>query len=214
MAEAWDVFNILNFFIDQRLRGIYEKYIEELIRWNQKINLTAINTPTDILIKHFFCSLSYLKAFTPGPDLRVLDIGTGAGFPGMPIKLYCPEIYLTLLEPSQKKLSFLKHIGRLFQLKNIRYLSLPVEHLNEDGSFDLALTRAFGPLSRLAKKAGTVLRPGGLLLVRKEHNYLSDLNAASSMLDQYDLKLDRIVLITSEIYSIRYYILAFRKCST
>lgn len=214
MTYNWQVFDTLGISVGQALRRSFEIYIEELERWNQKINLTAIRNPEEILIKHILCSLSYLKAFTPRPGLQAIDIGSGAGLPGIPLKLYCPEISMTLLEPSRKKLGFLKHIGRLLHLKDISYLELPIELLVREGGFDVAFARGFGPLSRLARKAGGILRTGGLLLVRKEKNYLPDIMAAAPTLTRKGIKLDRVVNINLPGSGMEYYILAFKNCFT
>lgn len=214
MTETWRLFHALGLSVDQGLRRSLEKYIEELVRWNQKINLTAIKDREEILIKHILCSLSYLKAFTPKPGLQAIDIGSGAGLPGIPLKLYCPELSLTLLEPSQKKLGFLKHISRLLQLKDITCRALPVEHLDSEKAFDLAFARGFGPISRLVSKAWRVLKPGGFLLIRKEKDYISEINAAAPILIRKGLKLDRVIAITLDTPGMDYYILAFKRCST
>ena len=212
--ETWRLFDTLGLSVDQGLRERFEKYIDELLRWNQKINLTATKKPEEILSNHILCSLSYLMAFTPKPGLQAIDIGSGAGFPGIPLKIYSPDLSLTLLEPSQKKLAFLRHIGRLLQLKDVTYLAMPVEGMDREKTFDLAFARGFGPLSRLARKAGRALRMGGLLLVRKEKNYLGEIKAAAAILAWEGLKLDKVVAITQDRPRMEYYILAFKKCST
>lgn len=214
MYAAWQLFDTFGIPVGPEFRRDSEIYIKELVRWNQKINLTAIKDQEEILIKHILCSLSYLKAFIPKPGLRAIDIGSGAGIPGIPIKLYSAEISLTLLEPSQKKLAFLKHIGRLLQLKDIAYLGISVESLNLVDSFDLAFARGFGPLSRLVKKTGRILRTGGILLVRKEESYLSEIITAAPLLARKGLKLHRVIRINLESPGMRYFILAFKKCST
>jgi 16S rRNA (guanine527-N7)-methyltransferase len=214
MAEAWQLFNDMGISLDGGLVKSIGIYIEEMVWWNQKINLTALKDREEILIKHILSSLSYLKAFSPKPGLRAVDIGSGAGLPGIPIKLYCPEISLTLLEPSQKKLAFLKHIGRILKLRDITYLGIPVEIFNGKKEFDLAFARGFGPLSRLARKIGEILAPGGLLLVRKEEKYLPEVMSAAAILARKGMKLDRVVHIDLDSPGMKYYILAYRLCFT
>ncbi len=85
-------------------------YWRELKRWNSRMNLTSIRTDREIIIKHFLDSLSVLQCFDIKPGDSVIDIGTGAGFPGLPIKIYIPDIKLVLVEPSSKKVSFLRFL--------------------------------------------------------------------------------------------------------
>ena len=85
-------------------------YWRELKRWNARMNLTSIRTDREIIIKHFLDSLSVLQCFDIKPGDSVIDIGTGAGFPGLPIKIYIPDIQLVLVEPSSKKVSFLRFL--------------------------------------------------------------------------------------------------------
>ena len=85
-------------------------YWRELKRWNSRMNLTSIRTDREIIIKHFLDSLSVLQYFDIKPGDSVIDIGTGAGFPGLPIKIYIPDIKLVLVEPSSKKVSFLRFL--------------------------------------------------------------------------------------------------------
>src|SRR4030066_2478639 len=86
-------------------------YIAELKKWNRAYNLTALKKDEDIVIKHFLDSLLYIKAFPEG-ELKLIDAGTGAGFPGIPIRIVRPEINITLIESSRKKTAFLRHIAR------------------------------------------------------------------------------------------------------
>ena len=98
-------------------------YWRELKRWNSRMNLTSIRTDREIIIKHFLDSLSVLQYFDIKPGDSVIDIGTGAGFPGLPIKIYIPDIKLVLVEPSLKKVSFLRFlISQLGPELSIKYL--------------------------------------------------------------------------------------------
>src|SRR6266849_4766826 len=99
-------------FLEQFLR-----FREELLDWNTRINLTAITDPGEVLIKHFLDSLSLLLVFDR-PDARLLDIGAGAGFPGLPLKIVRPQWKVMLLEATGKKVGFLQHIIETLQLQN------------------------------------------------------------------------------------------------
>nr|MBC8499789.1 16S rRNA (guanine(527)-N(7))-methyltransferase RsmG [Candidatus Atribacteria bacterium] len=91
----------------------FSRYLELLVQWNQKINLTSLKTPQEIIIKHFLDSISCIKVINKYMNIEgtsVIDVGTGAGFPGMPIKIVCPSISLSLLEARKKKTIFLEKI--------------------------------------------------------------------------------------------------------
>lgn len=149
------------------------RYLQELIRWSAKVNLTALRTETDILCKHFLDSLAAFKVIRPdsglirlGPSLRVLDVGTGAGFPGLVLKLHAPELAVTLLEPSQKKAAFLHHIIGLLGLSGVEVVINRLEDFpgsETSGAYNLVTTRAVKPEVVLAA-APRLLAPGGHLL--------------------------------------------------
>src|SRR2546430_14036711 len=93
------------------------RYRQELLDWNTRMNLTAITDPEEVLIKHFLDSLSVLKVYD-NPRTRLLDIGSGAGFPGLPLKIVRPQWQVVLLEATRKKVAFLQHMIETLQLKN------------------------------------------------------------------------------------------------
>src|SRR6266581_8003725 len=99
--------------VDQFLR-----YRQELLDWNARFNLTAITDPDEILFKHFLDSLSLLSVYDK-PEARVLDIGAGAGFPGLPLKIVRPQWQVVLVEATRKKVAFLQHMIETLQLKNV-----------------------------------------------------------------------------------------------
>src|SRR5947209_11733628 len=94
------------------------RYRQELLDWNTRFNLTAITDPGEVLIKHFLDSLSLLLVYDK-PGTRLLDIGAGAGFPGLPLKIVRPDWHVTLLEATGKKVTFLQHVIETLQLQNV-----------------------------------------------------------------------------------------------
>ncbi len=109
----------------------FHKYLTELNKWNKKVNLTALRTDEEIVIKHFLDSLVCCKALQISGQARVLDVGAGAGFPGLPIKIALKSIDLTLLEPSQKKTAFLRHIVGVLGLAGVTVVPARVEQASE-----------------------------------------------------------------------------------
>jgi len=148
-------------------------YLQELTRWNAKVNLTGLTTERDIISKHFLDSLSAVRLITsapglirPGPGRQVLDVGTGAGFPGLVLKLQDPDLVVTLLEPSQKKAAFLHHMIGLLGISGVSVLIARIEDLKpgQAGPFDLVTSRAVRPELILAE-APRLLAPGGQVLL-------------------------------------------------
>jgi 16S rRNA (guanine527-N7)-methyltransferase len=127
--------------------GQFEVLVRELLRWNKAYNLTAITDPAEILTHHLLDSLS------AQPDLAgttVADVGTGAGFPGLPLAIVNPERQFTLVDAVDKKLRFIDHAARELGLGNVRTAHGRVEQLKPAQAFDTVITRAFAPLPRLA----------------------------------------------------------------
>ena len=151
-----------------------------LIEWNQKINLTAIDSPLDMAIKHFLDSIIPFTYITPGS--RLLDVGSGAGFPGIPLKVMLPSLNVTLVDATRKKVSFLNHVIQQLRLRNITAIHSRVENLQQEreGKFDMIVCRAFSSLNGFVEKSLPLLAPDGLLMAFKGKNVEPDLNQMST----------------------------------
>jgi len=145
-------------------------YLELLLLWNQKINLTAIRTPEECLTRHFGESLFLGRsAKLQG---KLLDIGSGAGFPGLALKIAFPDVAATLLEPVAKKRAFLKEVARACHMGSVDVRSERLEDFlrGESGhSFDVVTMRAVGRLAELVPAAAHCLKPGGRLCLWLSH---------------------------------------------
>jgi 16S rRNA (guanine527-N7)-methyltransferase len=144
-------------------------YLAELKKWSQKINLTAIKDERDVVIKHVLDSLSYLHGFTAVPGLRLLDMGSGAGFPALPIKITCPEISITMVDSAKKKASFLRHIVRTLKLTEITVIDTRTEELSLQllATFDIVTARAFADMKSAIAEGMPLLKPGGLMVLSR-----------------------------------------------
>lgn len=119
----------------------FARFADELSRWNQKVNLTAITEPTEVAIKHFLDSLFGVLALSTGTQ-RIVDVGSGGGFPGIPLKIMMPDLSLSIVEPNSKKASFLLHIVGLLKCKQVAVFNRKIEDLahqdfGRDGPFSI-----------------------------------------------------------------------------
>ncbi len=139
-------------------------YLDLLLRWNRRINLTAIRSAEGCVERHFGESL-YLARWVK-LEGRLLDIGSGAGFPGLALKIPFPELSVTLLEPNAKKRTFLKEVARACGMESVEVRPERLEEFaSSQEAFDAASTRAVGHVERLVPLAARCLSPGGLLCV-------------------------------------------------
>lgn len=144
-------------------------YFAELKKWNQKINLTTIREERDMIIKHGLDSLSYIKGFSLAQGLKLLDMGSGAGFPALLIKIVHPEITVTLVESVKKKASFLRHIIRTLKLNEADVVDKRTEELPDSlhTAFDVITARAFADMKSALSAGLPFLKPGGLMVLSR-----------------------------------------------
>ena len=157
----------------------FEIYKAELIRWNQRFNLTSITDPQEIQIKHFEDSLSVLKVIKL-KDQSVIDIGCGAGFPGIPLKIACPQIKLTLVDSVEKKINFLNHMVKILALKDVRVILSRAEELPFEfrEAYDVAVARAVKKLGILCEYCLPYVKVGGIFMALKSEKVETEVNLA------------------------------------
>lgn len=159
---------IIGVTIEPDQTRLFLVYLEQLKTWNQSFNLTAITKDEEIIVKHFIDSLAALQAVNIEPGSRVLDIGTGAGFPGIPLKIVRPDLCMTLIEPAHKKSAFLHFIVGLLRLKNVEVFQGTVELFRSTQRsailYDYLTTRALNP-SFIFQKAHNLLCECGKAII-------------------------------------------------
>lgn len=150
----------------------------ELRRWGRRINLTAILEPHDIVNSHILDSLA-VDSYLQGP--RIIDIGTGAGFPGLPLAIANPHTEFTLLDSNGKKLSFVRHIVGLLDLGNVTVVKARSEDYAPGSRFDTVIARALAAAPRLVELAAHLVREDGQLLALKGKQPAAELHAINAL---------------------------------
>jgi 16S rRNA (guanine527-N7)-methyltransferase len=168
-------------------------FAEELKRWNRKINLTAITDDEGIAVKHFVDSLSLLKV-VHGPG-RLLDIGSGAGFPCIPVKIVLPELDMVSVDAVVKKISFQKQAVRLLNLEQYSALHVRAETLAATyaESFDWVVSRAFSDIPSFLAMALPLLKSDGRIVAMKGRNAAEEIASAEGALAEMGARVDSVL---------------------
>jgi len=140
-------------------------YVDILLRWNARVNLTAVRQPEEVVTRHFGESLFAAGALFPDPTaaVDVLDVGSGAGFPSIPIKLWAPAIRLTLVESSQRKVAFLREVCRAVRLMDVNVLACRAEIVPKASAAQIVTLRAVERFEKVLPVAAGLVAPGGRL---------------------------------------------------
>ncbi len=169
---------------------LFHTYRDTLLTWNQQVNLTSITDPKEVVLYHFLDSLTVLAALDRGKwssPLRLLDVGTGAGFPGIPLKLVCPSFALTLLESVGKKVAFLTHLTSLLGLQGVNIIKGRAEeiaHLKEHREgYDVVVSRAVASLPVLAELTLPFCQQGGIIVAQKKGDIQAEIEASYKALE-------------------------------
>ncbi|MEI6125020.1 MAG: 16S rRNA (guanine(527)-N(7))-methyltransferase RsmG [Pseudomonadota bacterium] len=167
----------MNIALDSNEIDLFSRYLVELQEWNKKINITSITKAEDIIIKHFLDSLTVFQYI----DVYgcVVDIGSGGGFPGIPLKIKKPSLNMLLIEAKRKKANFLRHTIRTLNLNGIDVYNGRAEDFNKKNCFDFAISRAFTDLYSFCNIAAPLVKPGGHIIAMKGRgNEKETINAA------------------------------------
>lgn len=198
--------------LNEKSLEAFDLYLRELLKWNQKMNLTAIRSEREIVLKHFLDSLSVFPYLSEISNL--FDIGSGAGFPGIPLKIVRPSLRITLIDSVQKKTDFQRHILRTLGLKGCEVIHGRIqdkeilERLKDQ--YEGVISRAFSKLSDFLPIGSLFLKEGGILIAMKGRRLDDELPYLSSG-ETLPCRLEKIVRLSLPFSSIRRTLLIFRK---
>jgi len=194
-------------------------YYQELVDWNRRMNLTAITSYEEVQIKHFLDSLTVTITFRPPLDaaFSLIDVGTGAGLPGIPVKILLPDIHLVLLEATVKKASFLDHIKHKLGLNNVEIVVGRAEKAAHDTryreKFDVVVSRAVAPLPSLVELALPFCAIGGIFIAQKKGTVEREHSQATRAIKLLGGKLRAVENIPLEEFVEERYLLVLDKLS-
>jgi 16S rRNA (guanine527-N7)-methyltransferase len=172
-------------------------YEKELMSWNQKFNLTAIRDAEGIRVKHFLDSFSCVLAWKANPPARLIDVGTGAGFPGIPLKILYPSMQVSLVESVGKKAAFCQHIIEVLRLDGVEIINARAEDVGRDPDhrekYDWAVARAVAKLNVLSEYLLPLVKVGGMMLAQKGESGLAEAQSAEHATKILGGKLQQVI---------------------
>ena len=162
----------LGFDLSQKQKDQFQRYFELLVEWNEKINLTAITERDEVYLKHFYDSLApVLQGHIKNQTIRLLDIGAGAGFPSLPIKILCPNLDVTIIDSLNKRINFLNLLADELELRGVHFYHGRAEDFGQDkgfrAQFDIVTARAVARMQVLSELTIPFLKVGGQLIALK-----------------------------------------------
>lgn len=164
----------------------YKIYFELLVEWNEKMNLTAITDLQSVYLKHFYDSISMAFYVDFTKNLSICDVGAGAGFPSIPLKICFPQLKVTIVDSLNKRIQFLNHLSEQLKLSNVRFVHSRAEEFGQNPlyreKFDIVTARAVARLSVLAELCIPLVRKGGQFVAMKAAAAQDELLNASSAL--------------------------------
>jgi 16S rRNA (guanine527-N7)-methyltransferase len=194
---AREVLSLFNVHLTGRHILALATFERELMDWNQKFNLTAIRDVESIRTKHFLDSFSCVMAWKANPPSRLVDVGTGAGFPGIPLKIIYPSMHLTLVESVGKKAKFCQHIVDVLGLENVTVIHSRAEDLGQKlghrEAYDWAVARAVANLNVLSEYLLPLVKIGGIVLAQKGESGPAEAQSAEKAMKLLGGKLKKLI---------------------
>jgi len=181
---------------------LFYKHMIYILDWNKKINLTGIKDEKEFIVKHFVDSLTinkYIKA-----EDKIIDIGTGAGFPGIPLKIVNRENKITLIDSVNKKINVLRGIKEELKLNDLEIINIRAEELLKDKEYkekyDISVTRAVSKLNKITEYMLPFLKKGGKAICMKGPNFKEEINESKDTIEKIGGKIERIdkIIVNNE----------------
>ena len=177
-----------NINLTDQQKSQFERYFELLVEWNQKINLTAITEKEEVYLKHFYDSIApILQGLIENQEIKLLDIGAGAGFPSLPMKILYPQLDVTIIDSLNKRINFLQLLAEELDLEGVHFYHGRAEDFAQDkhfrAQFDIVTARAVARMQVLSELTIPYLKVGGKLLALKASNAPEELTEAKNALN-------------------------------
>ena len=177
-----------NINLTDQQKAQFERYFELLVEWNQKINLTAITEKEEVYLKHFYDSIApILQGLIENQEIKLLDIGAGAGFPSLPMKILYPQLDVTIIDSLNKRINFLQLLAEELDLEGVHFYHGRAEDFAQDkhfrAQFDIVTARAVARMQVLSELTIPYLKVGGKLLALKASNAPEELTEAKNALN-------------------------------
>lgn len=203
--------------LSQEMTEQFMSYMSLLLEWNEKMNLTAITEEREVILKHFVDCLSLVPYLEVTQETKIIDVGTGAGFPGLPVKIACPNVSMTLLDSLQKRIGFLEQAIIEMGLNNV----VCVHARAEDGgqnplyreAFDYCVSRALANLAVLSEYCLPFVKIGGTLAALKGPDATAEILEARSALEKLGGKVTRVVDVTIPFKELSHKLIFIEKVS-
>ena len=177
-----------NINLTDQQKAQFERYFELLVEWNEKINLTAITEKEEVYLKHFYDSIApILQGLIANQQIKLLDIGAGAGFPSLPMKILYPQLDVTIIDSLNKRINFLQLLAEELDLEGVHFYHGRAEDFAQDkhfrAQFDIVTARAVARMQVLSELTIPYLKVGGKLLALKASNAPEELTEAKNALN-------------------------------
>jgi 16S rRNA (guanine527-N7)-methyltransferase len=191
----------------------FDRYTQELMVWSNRVNLTGHRDQESIEVFHYLDSLALFQTGAISSGLSLLDVGSGAGFPGLPLKILEPSLEMTLLEPSERRGTFLRYLIRLLDISNVNVEVARAEEFNHTGevTFQRILSRAVGSMAKVCSWTASMLEPGGLFLFQKSRKVNKEVHDIRGALNSLGLEIQEVKPLTVPFLNRSRYAVIIRK---
>ncbi|PLR94034.1 16S rRNA (guanine(527)-N(7))-methyltransferase RsmG [Bacillus sp. T33-2] len=182
--------------LSQRQMDQFDQYYHTLVEWNEKMNLTAITEKPDVYLKHFYDSITAAFYFDFNQPFKICDVGAGAGFPSIPIKIAFPELRVTIVDSLNKRISFLEHLAKTLELSNVSFIHDRAETFGKNPDhreqYDIVMARAVARMSVLSELCLPLVKPGGVFIAMKGVQGKEELEAGRKAIDVFGGKIAEV----------------------